>query len=540
MTGRPAIVVAATPTSNGDLHVGHMAGPYLAADIFSRYLAATGRPVIYTTCTDDSQTYVLTAAAKQGIQPAQLCADSTSAIQRSVRAMGLSMADLPPVDDRYRATVSEFFTALHAAGRLQPRGVRLPYAASTGFLYDALLTGTCPACLCPSCGGVCESCGHPNHYDELLDPRSTLDPGEEVTYREATILVLPMEAYRDRLTSYFAEAGKNWRPHGRQLIADLLARPLPEIPVTFPGTWGVPAPFAQTPGQVFYPWVEAMPAVIYSTWRAASQLGQQAADVDAYWRAERDAELVYFHGFDNVYHWGLVDLVMLMAHGDRYVLPAGNVCNEFYNLDGAKFSTSRGHLIWCADLLREVPRDLVRFYLSLTAPETEQTSFAAAQLDSVLTERLVRPWNRLCDELARALGSAAPVALPTSVAGRDRAAALTERVSRCYELANFSQATAAGQLLGDVGELAAAAAAVAGLPGNEARTGHGDLMLAVRALLCAAAPIMIDVAAQATAAGADLSMTASQPAAIVPFRLPRLPHPRSGASAPQELTAIHS
>ena len=107
------IVVAATPTPNGDLHLGHMAGPYLAGDVYSRYLRGTGREVTYTTCTDDSQTYVVTTAHRLGTTPQQLCADSTEAIKRSLDAMGIAMAPLPPVDDKYRQSVLDFVTALY-------------------------------------------------------------------------------------------------------------------------------------------------------------------------------------------------------------------------------------------------------------------------------------------------------------------------------------------------------------------------------------------------------------------------------------------
>ncbi|WP_433189646.1 class I tRNA ligase family protein [Actinoallomurus sp. CA-150999] len=512
--GRPAIVVAATPTSNGDLHVGHMAGPYLAGDVYSRYLAATGRPVIYTTCTDDSQSYVITTAHRKGVPPERLCATSTEAIERTLTAMGISMAGLPPIDDRYRETVLEFFTALHEAGRLRLRTVRLPYA-NGAYLYDGLLTGTCPACLSGSSGGVCEGCGHPNNYDELLDPRSTLDPDAPVTFREQTILVLPMEEYRDRLTAYFAAREGRWRPHGMQLIHELLDRPLPDIPVTFPGTWGVAAPFPETPGQIFYPWVEAMPAVMYSTWWSAAQRGERAESVDAHWRSEQGAELVYFHGFDNVYHWGLLDLVLLMAHGDRYVLPEVNVCNEFYELEGQKFSTSRDHLIWTADLLAEVPRDLVRFHLALTAPEYQRTDFSVAALREVTGRRLVEPWNALADALWLTSAGAGDAPLPTSETGRRRAEILIERVRLGYELPSFSRVadTIAGRLEG----LAEEAAVADGEP-----VALGDLFLQVRALLACAAPILIDVAAEAAEAGVDLGLAAAQPAEIGAFPLPRL------------------
>ncbi|MFE6940018.1 class I tRNA ligase family protein [Streptomyces chartreusis] len=532
---RRAVVVAATPTPNGDLHIGHMAGPYLAGDVYSRYLAADGRDVIYTTCTDDSQTYVTTTARRLGVSAEQLCAESTAKIERSISAMGLSMEGLPPIDDRYRATVLQFFTRLHETGRLRERTVRLPYAQESGrYLYDGLMTGSCPVCLTGSAGGVCEGCGHPNNADELLGARSVLEPDSPVTTREVTILVLPMEEYRERLTSYFAERLGRWRPHAAQLVRELLARPLPEIPVTVPGDWGIAAPFPETPGQILYPWVEAMPAVMYSTWWSADRRGERTEAVDELWRAGSGTELVYFHGFDNVYHWGLLDLVLLMAHGDRYVLPEANISNEFYDLEGEKFSTSRNHLIWSADLLAEVPRDLVRFYLALTAPEFQRTDFSTAALTEVTERRLIGPWNRLAEALDALAPAGAGSPLPTTATGRDRAAGIIERFRLTYELDGFNLGRSAENVVAALDRLAAAA--------QEPRErddalGTGDLLLQVRALLACAAPLLIDAAAEATAAGVDLALDAEQPEKITPFALPRLPRAARAGAARTEVAA---
>ena len=527
--GRKTIIIPATPTSNGDLHVGHLAGPYLASDVYARYLRSNGRPVIYTTCTDDSQSYLVSTARRRATTPQALCVSSTAEIERTVRAMGLSMLGLPPIDDRYRDTVLRFVTALHAAGRFRTKTVRLPYAQKSGtYLYDGLVSGTCPTCLSGSCGGACESCGHPNNFDELLAPRSTLDPTDQVTYRERTILVLPMEEYRQRLTVYYAAREGRWRPHAMQLVRELMAQPLPDVPVTFPGSWGIPAPFPETPGQVLYPWIEAMPASIYSTWWSAAQLGERTEDVDEHWKADHDAELVYFHGFDNVYHWGLMDLVFLMAHGERYITPESNVCNEFYDLDGEKFSTSRNHLIWSADLVAEVPRDLVRFYLALTAPENQRTNFSTDTLRAVVQRRLVEPWNGLADVMSLAMiGADTATPLPTTAAGRQRSAIVARRLRLCYELSSFSITRAAETILTQLGRLRSAAAAFdrGGRNGGQ----PGDLLLEVRTLLAWAAPLLIDAADRASAAGVDLDLTAEPPGAVAAFVLPRLPNTGSAA-----------
>jgi methionyl-tRNA synthetase len=533
-TRGPTIIIAATPTSNGDLHIGHMAGPYLAGDVYARYLRASGRRVIYTTCTDDSQTYVVSTAHRRGLTPPALCASSTAAIGRSLDAMGIGMAGLPPIDERYRATVIDFVTALHRAGRFRLRTVRLPYASRSGtFLFDGLVGGTCPSCLAGSCGGACEACGHPNNFDELLNPYSTVDPEEPVSYREHSVLVLPLEEYRGRLTMYYAAHEAGWRPHARQLIRELLARPLPDAPVTMPGTWGIPAPFDETPGQILYPWVEAMPASMYSTWWSAERLGEPPTEsTDEHWLADRGAEVVYFHGYDNVYHWGLMDLVLLMAHGDRYTLPTGNVCNEFYDLDGDKFSTSRNHLIWSVDLLEQVPRDLVRFYLALTAPEYQRTNFSREDLERATTRHLVEPWNALADALSLAQLGADPAGrLPTTAAGRRRAAVMVERFRACYALPTFSMTRAAETVVAHLGRLRRAAEHVDGRP-----EALGDLLLETRALLSGAAPILVDVTGAAKAAGVDVNLHAAPVREIASFPLRRLP---VGAGAERAVRLAH-
>jgi len=477
---RPAIVIAATPTSNGDLHIGHIAGPYLAGDVYARYLRATGRPVIYTTCTDDNQSYVVSTARRQGITPEELIETSTAAIARTMNAVGLSTLGLPPIDDLYHDTVVAFVTSLYEAGRLQLRTVRFPYATRAKiFLYDGLVSGTCPVCLSGSSGGACEACGHPNNFDELLDARSTMDPTDPVEYHEATILVLPMERYRDRLTAYYAARRGLWRPRAMQLIESLLAGPLPDVPVTVPSTWGTPAPFADTPGQRIYPWIEAMPASIYATWWSAERAGEDSASTDALWRAEGQAELVFFHGYDNVFHWGLLDIVLLMAHGDRYITPASDVCNEFYDLDGEKFSTSRNHLIWAADLVAEMPRDLVRFYLSLSAPEYQRTNFSLDEMREVLARVLVGPWNEIADTIVNAARHHhAHGELPTSPAARLRCRRMADRLRASYQLSTFSLRHVAATIVAHLSRLATQSRTV-----GEDAGALGDLLIEVRTLL---------------------------------------------------------
>jgi methionyl-tRNA synthetase len=494
--GRPVVIIAPPPTPNGDLHVGHLAGPYLSGDIYARYLRACGRRVIYATGTDDSQTYVVGTARKLGTTPEELCVRCWHDIERTLEGAAISVDGFAPFDDRYRATSLDFVSALHAQGRFRRRRVRMPYSERTGeFLMEGLVAGDCPVCLTLSRGGLCETCGHPNNFDELLDPHSTVDPEDPLTTREATVLVLPLEEYRSELTAYYADRASRWRPHIGQLVAEVLDRPLPDFPITYPYHWGIPAPFPETPGQVINAWVEGMPASMYCTAWAAEQLGAEPGPADELWRAEHDPEIVYFLGFDNAYFWGVTHLALLLAHRGRYAVPDTIVSNEFYELENEKFSTSKGHVVWMRDLLREVPRDLVRFYLALTCPEHQRTNFSQSALVKVASERLVDPWKRLAKSLSDAVAELglAERQLPVPEDVVQRAAVMVDRFRTCYRLSSYSTTRAADGIVNQIARLEASAAS---LPRDRRRrpTALAGLYHEVLTLVACGAPILVDLA----------------------------------------------
>ncbi|HET9137750.1 class I tRNA ligase family protein [Actinophytocola sp.] len=503
---RPVLVIGGPPTTNGDMHVGHVAGPYVAADVHVRYLRAAGREVLFASGGDDSQTYVVTSAARQGTTPGALTTKSWLQIKRTFEAIGVDLDGFAPTDDGYRSTVYDYVNRLYDKGMFRKRTVRLPYSTRTNtFLVEGFVGGDCPTCLADSRGGICESCGHPIDFDALIDPWSILDPDDPVTYREAEILVFPLEEYRERLIAFHESKATTWRPHVVSLMRELLARPLPDFPITYPVDWGMAAPFAETPGQTLNAWLEGMPASMYCHAHARRQRGIEPPANDDAWRAEHDAELVFFVGFDNLFIWALVHVAELIAHEGRYVLPDTILCNEFYELENEKFSTSKGHVIWARDLVAEVPRDIVRFYLNLTAPEHARTNFSRAGLDKVVGERLVGPWNELAANLAKLTaevgGDTQP--LPVSPRARSNAAAILRRFSLCFELPSFSLSRAADLVVQNVERLRAHAtrALAANLDRDALRAVLGELFLQVRALVSAASPILIDLAASAARAG---------------------------------------
>jgi methionyl-tRNA synthetase len=510
---RTTIVICPFATPNGPLHIGHLAGPYLAGDVYARYLRANGHKVIFPTGTDENQTYVTTTALRRGVSEAQLVADSAAGVWESQQAAGISTDVFVPSGESYNRAILDFLMPLYEAGKLRVRETPLPYSVRDGrFLLDGMVVGDCPMCLVATCGGICETCGHPVDYAKMRGLRSTLDD-DRVELRSIPLLVLPMEEYREQLRTFHANRPYRWRPHVEQIIAEMLDRPLLDLPITYPIKRGIPAPFPETPGQVINPWAEAIPQCIHGTWYAATHPGLADLAADEHWRYEHNAELVYFLGFDNAPNWAMTYMALLLAHGDRYIRPASIVCNEFYELDHQKFSTSRNHVIWTQDLAAEVPRDLIRFYAALTAPENQRTNFSRAAMRAVVTQRLIEPWNLLSEGLAKLAAGLPPnVELAAGTAGRQRAEALKARFRLCYELPSFSL-TRAAEAIGDhVDRLQAVARAQGDVEGI------ADFIAEVHTLLACAAPILIDATAGYSG---PLSPGASLPVAGVP-ELPRL------------------
>jgi methionyl-tRNA synthetase len=528
---RPVLVLGPNPTPNGGMHLGHIAGPYLAGDVYARYQRARGRRTVFSTGTDDSQTFVVASAARQGVDPQELCDTSTELIREALLAIGISVDGFGPFDETYRETVLTYFRELHAAGKFRLKTVKLPYLERTGeFVVEGLVEGQCPVCLATCRGGLCETCCHPNNFDELIDPHSTIDPNDVPTVREATILVFPMEEYREELTAYHERWAPYWRPHMVQMVRDVLSRPLQDLPITYPLAWGMAAPFPETPGQVLNAWLELIPAGMYTSSYAAAGTGRDV-EPGRLWLPEENTRIVHFLGFDNAYFFALTHMALLMAHGDRYVRPEWVLTNEFYELESEKFSTSKRHVLSVQDILGEVPRDLVRLYLALTAPEYQRTTFTRTGLHKVVGERLVGPWNRLAETLGKAVANGGSTPLPVSSVGRARAATMLERFDFNYEMPNYSMNRSADAILNQIGRLGRLAAELDGHGLDEEPEAWGDLFLQVNALLALSAPILIDLSSAAVDAGAFdgvLAPGAFEAPEVTPFAPPLLPQPAPG------------
>jgi methionyl-tRNA synthetase len=502
------VVVSPAPTANGDLHLGHLAGPFLAADVCTRYARATGREALYGTGMHFTQNYVVTAATRLGVAPEDLRELSAEQVRQTLTAMGVEVDGFGCIGDRFTKLVTGFYERLHAMGRLELKTVRFPYLPSTGqYLMDAYVAGGCPFCLADGYAGVCESCGLPIAPGDLIDPRSTMHPDEPLEHRTADILVFPVERYRAELEAYFARTPM--RPRMAGLIASALAGPLPDFPITQPTTWGIPAPFPEVAGQVIYPHMEGMPWSMFTTALAAERRGAVLASDDELWHEDAGTTVVYFLGLDATYPFAIVGTAMLSALGG-YVLPAQFVTNEFYELANEKFSTSRGHVVSGRELADEVPRDLIRFHLCTTSPEFQRTDFTHEALIRVSESRLVGPWNRVAAAVDRWVDHGP---LQVSVEARQTARRMVERFADGYELRRFSVTGVASTLAEQLARLDRLAATVT------AETA-GDLCHQVEVFLRCAAPILIDLAADALP---DTTLPGHLDAdTVIPKRLPRL------------------
>ncbi|WP_410566323.1 class I tRNA ligase family protein [Amycolatopsis sp. cmx-4-61] len=511
------VVISPAPTANGDLHLGHLAGPFLAADVCTRYARATGRDALYGTGMHFTQNYVVAAAERLGVAPEDLRERSAEQVLRTFAAMGVEVDGFGCLGDRFTALVTGFYERLHGRGLLELRTVSFPYLRSTGeYLMDAYVTGGCPFCLAEGCAGICESCGLPIAPGELIGPRSTTRPDEPLEYREVDILVFPVERYRAELEAYFARTPM--RPGMARLIESALARPLPDFPITQPASWGIPAPFPEVAGQVFYAHMEGMPWSMFTTALAAERRGAVLTADDELWRTGAGTTVVYFLGLDATYPFAIVGTALLTALGG-HVLPAQYFTNEFYELANEKFSTSRGHVVSGRELAAEVPRDLIRFHLCATSPEYQRTDFTREALSRIGETRLTGPWNRVAAAIDRWVDRGP---LPVSADARRTARRMSERFADSYELPRFSLTAAASTLaeqLARLDRLAATATAATA----------GDLCHQVEVFLRCAAPILIDLAA---AALPDTMLPGHLEAATVtPKRLPRLALTVSAADA---------
>jgi len=430
VSDRGATVITIPPaTANGPLHVGHLAGPYLASDIAARAAKARGERVIAVAGVDVGQNFIPTMAENEGLDVEQLIARCRAEILEAF-ARGHIDYDtfIDPQTPSYRAALADMLGDMVARGTLPMRELTLHACADCRrTLHHAYVAGTCSGCGSASSGGSCEGCGAFTSAQTLHDPHCDRCGGRAVAFT-ATVPVLRIDDFREQLTEMWLRAALPSRV--RALIAHYLRAGLPEIPLAYPTNWGIEAS-GPLSGMRVDVWAEVGLSWLYGVARAFHPAATTLDACVAQWQREV-GELWQFHGIDNNFYFAIFWPALFAAAGIGRLPLSGLVVNEFYTLDGAKFSTSRNHAIWAHELLAEEDPAIVRLFLAWDRPDRRATDFTRASFEAFATH--VRP---LLYGRPDAAGS-----LPPALAAAERA-----RGEQALELAGFDPALAARSML---------------------------------------------------------------------------------------------
>jgi methionyl-tRNA synthetase len=499
---RRALVTAAPPTPNGDLHLGHLSGPYLAADVLTRALRLQGIEAAFACGSDDNSEYVKSKGRQLGLSPREAADRFVASIERSIALSGIDMAAFvhPDSSPHHVRLTEEFFRTLHARGKLVERTEPCAWSeAAQSYLFEPWIAGTCPHCGAGVVGNTCEDCGRVNDA-RVLEPRCTRTD-TPATQRPVRRLIFPLSQYGPELRAYWERTAM--RPHLRSFCEKLLADGLPDVAITHPTDWGIPVPLAGWEDQRLYVWFEMAPRYFSYAQHVLDRAGE-GEDWTTFWRTDvgADAEIVQCFGFDNSFYYAALLPAMFLAFDPAIRLPKAFVTNEFYQLEGKKFSTSRQHAIWINDFLARVPADVVRFYLSSVAPETEATNFSLSDFLATVERELVGRWGGWLEGLFAKVHAEQDGKVPSTGdwTAEQRAflgslERLTAEVERSWQPESFSPqqtVSLASELVRAARRFGKAEDHWLGVPerSQERRTGLALEMLAAKVLALVVAPVM--------------------------------------------------
>ena len=368
-------ITAALPYTNGPLHIGHMAGVYVPADIYVRYLRLKGHDVAFICGSDEHGVPITIKAKNEGVTPQDIVDHYNANIKASFKEFGISFDNYSRTSAKiHHETASEFFTTLQAKGEfIEETNAQLYDAEAGQFLADRFVVGTCPKCGNEeSYGDQCEACGTSHNATDLIKPKSAIT-GATPSLKETKHWFLPLDKHEAFLKQWILEGHKSdWKPNVYGQCKSWIDDGLRPRAVTRDLDWGIPVPVEGADGKVLYVWFDAPIGYISSTKEWAQKEGK---DWEPYWKDE-DTTLVHFIGKDNIVFHCIIFPAMLKAEGS-YILPTNVPANEFLNLEGQKLSTSKNWAVWLPDYLKEFPekQDVLRYVLTATAPETKDNDF---------------------------------------------------------------------------------------------------------------------------------------------------------------------
>ncbi len=380
------LVTTALPYANGPVHIGHLAGVYVPADIYTRYLRLQGRDVVMIGGSDEHGVPITLKARKEGVTPQDIVDRYHAIIRDSMKELGISFDIYSrTTSDIHSKTASEFFRRLYDNDKFTVATSRQPYDEQAGeFLADRYVVGTCPRCGKDGAyGDQCEACGSSLNATDLINPRSALTSAP-VTMRETTHWYLPLDRYENDLRKWILEGHTEWKTNVYGQCKSWLDLGLQPRAVSRDLKWGVPVPVEGAEGKVLYVWFDAPIGYISNTKELLPDTWE------TYWK-DPETRIINFIGKDNIVFHCIVFPAMLMAYGDGFQLPDNVPANEFLNLEGDKISTSRNWAVWLHEYLRDFPgrQDTLRYVLTANAPETKDNDFTWADFQARNNNELV-------------------------------------------------------------------------------------------------------------------------------------------------------
>ena len=380
------LITTALPYANGPVHIGHLAGVYVPADIYARFLRLRGEEVIMVGGSDEHGVPITLRARKEGITPQQVVDRYHTIIKDSLADLGVSFDIYSRTTSQIHSeTASEFFRHLYDKGEFTVKTSLQPYDETAAqFLADRYVTGTCPKCGNEHAyGDQCESCGSSLNATDLINPKSALS-GAPVTMRETTHWYLPLDKWEPELNRWILEGHKEWKTNVYGQCKSWIDGGLQPRAVSRDLDWGVPVPVEGAEGKVLYVWFDAPIGYISNTKELLPDSWEK-------WWKDPESRIINFIGKDNIVFHCIVFPAMLMAYGDNFQLPDNVPANEFLNLEGDKISTSRNWAVWLHEYLQELPgrQDTLRYVLTANAPETRDNDFTWADFQARNNNELV-------------------------------------------------------------------------------------------------------------------------------------------------------
>lgn len=388
-------ITSALPYTNGPVHIGHLAGVYIPADIYARYLRATGNDVLFIGGSDEHGVPITLKAKKENTTPQAIVDRYHAIIKKSFEELGISFDVYSRTSGaEHHKTAADFFTKLYNDGKLIEQTTQQYYdEEAQQFLADRYITGKCPHCGNEKAyGDQCEACGTSLNATDLIDPKSVLS-GKAPVMKETKHWYLPLNDYEPWLREWILKSHESdWRSNVYGQCKSWIEAGLQPRAVTRDLDWGVKVPLTEAEGKVLYVWFDAPIGYISFTkeWAAAHN-----DDWEKWWK-DKDTQLVHFIGKDNIVFHCIIFPCMLKADGS-YILPVNVPANEFLNLEGDKISTSRNWAVWLHEYLEEFPgkQDVLRYTLTSIAPETKDADFTWADFQAKNNNELLAIFGNL-------------------------------------------------------------------------------------------------------------------------------------------------